>query len=145
MKEQANFTSGPWHWDSGDDFVFEILDSRNGIITGVVYDISINQSTAKMQANACLIAAAPELLEACEYLLLTEDNTDCSEDLTVVASDAIEKIKYYKRVLVMDSSYAVAHNNIGVAYYYADDIDSSYIDSSFLHLHKAVELDKNYR
>jgi hypothetical protein len=93
MKEVTEFTAGPWHWDNGDDFVFEILDSRNGIIAGVVYDVSINQSNAEMQANACLISAAPELLEACKYLLMTEDNTGCSEDLTVVASDAIEKIK----------------------------------------------------
>jgi hypothetical protein len=94
MKENNKYTPGPWHWDYGDEFAFEILDPRNGIIAGIIYDISIDQTKAELLANACLIAAAPDLLEACQYLLSTEDNTGCSEDLTVVASDAIEKIKF---------------------------------------------------
>ena len=94
MENNNKYTPGPWHWDYGDEFDFEILDPRNGIIAGVIYDISINQPKAEILANACLIAAAPDLLEACKYLLLTEDNIGCSDDLTVVASDAIERIKF---------------------------------------------------
>ena len=52
--------------------------------------------------------------------------------------------QYYKRILSLDSSYARAHNNIGVAYYYATDVDSSFVDSSFTHLHKAIDLDNEY-
>ena len=93
MGNNDKYTPGPWHWDYGDEYNFEILDSRNGIIAGVIYDISIDQSKSEMLANACLITATPDLFEACKHLLSTEDNTGCSEDLTVVASDAIEKIK----------------------------------------------------
>ena len=93
MENNNKYTPGPWHWDYGDEFDFEILNPRNGIIAGVIYDISINQTKAAMLANACLITAVPDLFEACRYLLSTEDNTGCSENLTVVASDAIEKIK----------------------------------------------------
>jgi protein O-GlcNAc transferase len=59
-------------------------------------------------------------------------------------SDILEKIEYYKKILSLDSTYARAHNNIGVAYYYAYDIDSSYIDSSFIHLFLAIKYDPNY-
>ncbi len=33
-----------------------------------------------------------ELVTACEWLLNTEDNTGCSEDLTVVSQQAVDKI-----------------------------------------------------
>lgn len=49
------------------------------------------------------------------------------------------KIEYYKKVLAMDPTYAEAHNNIAVAYYYADVVDSAH-----KHLNKAMELKKDY-
>jgi Flp pilus assembly protein TadD len=49
------------------------------------------------------------------------------------------KIQYYKKILAMDSNYAEAHNNIAVAYYYADNLDSAYF-----HLNKALQLKDDY-
>ena len=49
------------------------------------------------------------------------------------------KIKYYKKILAMDSTYSEAHNNIAVAYYYADNLDSAYF-----HLNKALQLEADY-
>jgi Flp pilus assembly protein TadD len=66
--------------------------------------------------------------------------------------DLDKKIKTYKEILSLDSTFAQGHNNIGVAYYYkfvegdGDDNDSSYyayLDSAYYHLNKAIELSKN--
>ena len=73
MENNTLYTSDPWHQDYGDEFIFEILDARNGIISDVIYDISIDQTKTEMLANACLITVAPELCEACKYLLGTEE------------------------------------------------------------------------
>jgi protein O-GlcNAc transferase len=40
--------------------------------------------------------------------------------------DVDKKIEFYHKVLALDSTYAEGHNNIAVAYFYADEIDSSY-------------------
>ena len=63
-------------------------------------------------------------------------------DLTEKAAkkyDYVEQIKLLRQVLRSDSSYAKAHNNIAVAYYYEDNIDSAYY-----HLKKALEIDNEY-
>lgn len=63
-------------------------------------------------------------------------------DLTEQAAqkyDYTEQIKLLQKVLHSDSSYAKAHNNIAVAYYYEDNIDSAYY-----HLRKALELNNQY-
>lgn len=66
--------------------------------------------------------------------------------------DLDEKIKKYKEILALDSTFAQGHNNIGVAYYFkfvegnGDDNDSSYyayLDSAYAHLNKSLELNKN--
>jgi len=66
--------------------------------------------------------------------------------------DLDEKIKKYKEILLLDSTFAQNHNNIGVAYYYKfvegtdDDNDSTYyafLDSAYAHLNKSLELNKN--
>ena len=48
--------------------------------------------------------------------------------------DVDKKVKYYQKILQIDSTYAEGHNNIGVAYYYADNVDSAYY-----HLNKAID------
>ncbi len=53
--------------------------------------------------------------------------------------DALDQIKGYQHVLKMDSSYAKAHNNLAVIYYYEGKTDSA-----FVHLHKALAYDKDY-
>jgi len=53
--------------------------------------------------------------------------------------DLDKKITFYQKILQIDSTYAEGHNNLGVAYYYADNLDSAYY-----HLNSAIELNKNY-
>jgi Flp pilus assembly protein TadD len=53
--------------------------------------------------------------------------------------DYEDQIKQYKEVLKIDSTYAKAHNNIAVAYYYEDKPDSAYY-----HLEQAIKYEKNY-
>jgi Flp pilus assembly protein TadD len=53
--------------------------------------------------------------------------------------NAPEQIKGYLKVLAIDSTYAMAQNNLGVAYFYEGKLDSAY-----LHLKKALEINENY-
>jgi Flp pilus assembly protein TadD len=50
-----------------------------------------------------------------------------------------DQVKGYKKVLALDSSFAKAHNNLAVAYFYED-----YQDSAYIHLLKAIQLKKDY-
>ncbi len=54
-------------------------------------------------------------------------------------TDALDQIKGYERVLKMDSSYAKAHNNLAVVYYYEGKTDSA-----FKHLRLALHYKKDY-
>ncbi len=53
--------------------------------------------------------------------------------------NALEQIKGYEKVLKMDSSYAKAHNNLAVIYYYEGKPDSA-----FKHLRLALHFKKDY-
>jgi len=53
--------------------------------------------------------------------------------------DVDKKVEYYIKILDIDPEYAEGHNNIGVAYYYADNLDSAYY-----HLNEAIRLKKDY-
>lgn len=54
--------------------------------------------------------------------------------------DSLEvQLQYYKKVIQLDSDYVDAYNNIGVAYYYLGQIDSSII-----YLKKALDLNPSY-
>jgi len=53
--------------------------------------------------------------------------------------NALEQIKGYESVLKMDSTYAKAHNNLAVIYYYEGKTDSA-----FKHLRLALHYDKDY-
>lgn len=55
------------------------------------------------------------------------------------SDDYEEQISGFKKVLNLDSTYAKAHNNIAVAYYY-----TSQPDSALFHLKKAVHFKKDY-
>ena len=57
----------------------------------------------------------------------------------VKMEDVDEQVWYYQKILSIDSSYAKAHNNLGAAYYYSDNLDSAHY-----HFNKAIDLDKNY-
>lgn len=58
---------------------------------------------------------------------------------TSKSNDYEEQILGFKKVLIMDSTYAKAHNNLAVAYYY-----TSQPDSALYHLKQAVHYKKNY-
>lgn len=87
MKEFKG-TPGPWHWDE------EGLGNKNHIVFGKEYPA---QMTSK--ANKDLIAAAPELLEALQNLMLnysdfrerTGRNGDPQNPLILAALAAINK------------------------------------------------------
>lgn len=53
--------------------------------------------------------------------------------------DSATQVKILKDVIKIDSTYAKAHNNLAVAYYYEDKIDSA-----FFFLNKALGLQKDY-
>jgi len=60
-------------------------------------------------------------------------------ELAEKIDDPDKQIEYYTRVLEIDPMYAEGHNNIAVAYYYADNVDEAY-----KHLNEAIKLDRNY-
>ncbi len=53
--------------------------------------------------------------------------------------DLNQKIEKYVEILTIDPGYAEGHNNIAVAYYYNDEVDSAYA-----HLNTALKIRKNY-
>jgi len=55
------------------------------------------------------------------------------------SSDYLEEIKGYKKVLKMDSTYAKAHNNLGVIYFYEGKLDSA-----FRHIRLALTYNRDY-
>jgi Flp pilus assembly protein TadD len=82
----------------------------------------LNYQKTKAIMNGVLLREVFELTQKAEKI----------DDLDI-------KIEYYSKILAMDSTYAEGHNNIGVAYYYADNVDSA-----FQHLEKALELKRDY-
>jgi hypothetical protein len=70
----ADHTPGPWlvyQWDKGDDSAFEIAD-KDGRPTAIPVS-SPWRSDAERDANARLIAAAPDLLAVCYRIIETGD------------------------------------------------------------------------
>ncbi len=53
--------------------------------------------------------------------------------------DVDQQIEFYEKILLMDSLNAEVHNNLAVAYYYADSLDGAYN-----HLNTALKLQKDY-
>lgn len=86
-------TPGPWHWDANE------IDKRsrpyvrcNVKLPGAVGNVAVAKVTGEgleMTANARLIAAAPELLAACELVL--SSTVDDEEDYRPVLRAAIAK------------------------------------------------------
>jgi Flp pilus assembly protein TadD len=53
--------------------------------------------------------------------------------------DVDRQIEFYEKIIVIDSLNAEVHNNLGVAYYYADSLDGAYD-----HLNIALRIKKDY-
>lgn len=65
MSNTPKHTPGPWRIVGVDGAIY----ADNGIDVGLVHGVNREADESEdheMHANACLIAAAPELLEACE-------------------------------------------------------------------------------
>lgn len=75
MTNETKHTPGPWHVESDDtirskDFSSIMMGDYRGVIVASVEPGHAGRDHARPEAaaNAALIAAAPELLEACEAL-----------------------------------------------------------------------------
>ncbi|HID39307.1 MAG TPA: tetratricopeptide repeat protein [Calditrichaeota bacterium] len=79
-----------------------------------------------------------KLVESIKMGNLSREAFEISEE-TSRKDEYIEQIDGYKKVLKLDSTFAKAHNNIAVAYYYEGDLDSA-----FFHLEKAIKYNRNY-
>ena len=94
-----NHTPTPWEWEwdgkpCGDEH-YGLLKGQDGVPVLEVDD-QTDERIVVTAANARLIAAAPDLLEACERLLkydATCRDDDCQElnDIRARAKDAIAK------------------------------------------------------
>ncbi len=86
MNEQATkHPPGPWVWNGKDMPFADIEDARGNVIAGMVYNGGHPQvaSRDEMLANARLIAAAPELLDALR-LVLAHDGALTGADWTAI-------------------------------------------------------------
>ena len=90
-------TPGPWDYDADSREVFGTTEKYNcGWIARVVGNDSDGRPLpdAERLANASLIAAAPDLLAACEELLIyLGDWDDMDNDTCAAARKAIAKAK----------------------------------------------------
>lgn len=67
--EKAQHTPGPWRIVRDEDGCFEIADEN-----GLLINKTVARGGTTNRANARLIAAAPDLLEACESALIALTN-----------------------------------------------------------------------
>ena len=92
MSEQAKHTPGPWDCvdDKGDGYIHYI--SRVGSVRVAKTTVGLNGDEVT-QANARLIAAAPDLLHALQEIMGREELYDgtYADDLQNIARDAVRK------------------------------------------------------
>ena len=79
---ETNFTKGPWKatYDSQLQAAIEIYNTEDRVMVAVLPDRGTIEAMSEIEANANLIAAAPDLYEAlettCEYCI-GKEATDC--------------------------------------------------------------------
>lgn len=67
QKEEVKHTPGPWIWhEQGDANAYALLSNTKRWV--IVFRQNGEILTGQQRANARLIAAAPELLEACQMI-----------------------------------------------------------------------------
>ena len=86
-------TPGPWHleWDADREsfMVYDAPPDENGEVFLTIAEVHVGERVSNQchqPANARLIAAAPDLLEACEELLIYLGDWDDTENETCVAA-----------------------------------------------------------
>lgn len=91
MKSNNKHTKGPWKTEINEGEL-EIW-SQDTFIAGVTHDLYFTaEKSGQHTANAALIAAAPEMIEALE-LLLNETRNIMHNDTVWARSKAIDAIK----------------------------------------------------
>ena len=85
----AKHTPGPWDYDMGDFSIYQVETSD------VVAELFSDHSRAEQEANARLVAAAPELLEALKMAVhvLAELSDATSPHVLPVRRVAVDAIK----------------------------------------------------
>jgi hypothetical protein len=78
-------TPGPWTYDNG------VLKSKRGSIAVLVIPKNVTNNESEREANANLIASAPELLEALETIC--DEVTDLTFDQLCMVKNAIRKAR----------------------------------------------------
>jgi len=92
---EPKFTPGPWKkFSRWNDRYLAVIDSipdrDSAVVANCICHVALTNEDAK--ANAHLIAAAPELLAACEAFVAA-DNQDGGSLAYVMAMEAIKKAK----------------------------------------------------
>jgi len=61
--DQVSHTPGPWHVQEYNDNCFRVMGGDGSLPVAGLGDVESKRHSPKKKANACLIAAAPDLLE----------------------------------------------------------------------------------
>ena len=86
--ETSRHTKGPW------SFTDEMVSGPNGEIIADPYCMQTKDTEpGEMEANARLIAAAPEMREALEKVVRDYEDQYCDDTLTDIAFDAYHSAK----------------------------------------------------
>ena len=87
-------TPGPWSADYGGFAVFCDTGAEVAVVTTGNHDDGSAVAMPEMESNLNLISAAPDLLEACELLLIyLGDWNDMEDETCAAARRAIAKAK----------------------------------------------------
>ena len=96
MSESNKFTPGPWNNMPKTEYVPICKQDEAGLALGFINSTNLER-TAEGKANAYLIAAAPDLLEALETLLQAFDGAFAGAygrgPLYIAANSAINKAR----------------------------------------------------
>lgn len=84
-KTEIKFTPGPWRTALADDTL--ILDGDGNEVAGTLGDY--DSDYRRMEANAALISAAPDMYEACTKALNYIQNTEREFGITLSSGDAL--------------------------------------------------------
>lgn len=94
---ETKFTPGPWHVQKGFNTIFTTSDpaKQTGITIAIakVLDDQVG-SQSECNANASLIAAAPDLYEALKEVLLAERLGTRPPETAMQAEEKLDRIKY---------------------------------------------------
>jgi Flp pilus assembly protein TadD len=112
-------------------YMLFLLDRHNEALAAFSKSLNINPAYEPAERNR-------KLLQSIALGNLRMDAFELGEK-AASSEETDEQISGYQKVLELDSTYAKAHNNLGVSYYYAGNMDSAYY-----HIRKAIQFQKDY-